>query len=41
VVIRSPIERPIRGATVNGKSAAFSSSEIVVRNLPASVTLRY
>jgi hypothetical protein len=41
LVIRSPLQRPIRGATVNGKPAAFSISEIVVRGLPASITLRY
>ena len=41
LVIRSPLERPIRGVTVNGKPVAFSGSEFVVRGLPASITLRY
>jgi hypothetical protein len=41
LVVRSPIDRPIRSATINGRDAGFSDSEIVVRGLPASITLRY
>jgi F5/8 type C domain len=41
LIIHSPVDRPIRGATVNGRDAAFKADEIVVRSLPASITLRY
>ncbi len=42
IVLRSPFARPIRSATVNGRSITPASpDEIVLRELPAEVTLRY
>ena len=41
LVVRSPFDRPLRGAIVNGRDTPFRGSEVVVRDLPASITLRY
>ncbi|HEX6534188.1 MAG TPA: discoidin domain-containing protein [Gemmatimonadaceae bacterium] len=42
VVVRSPVDRPIVAATVNGERAAVvDAREIVLRHLPAAVVLRY
>jgi hypothetical protein len=42
IVLRSPFARPIRSATLNGRSFTLASpDEIVLRELPAEVTLRY
>ncbi len=41
LVIRSPATRSLRGATINGKAVAAGKDEVIVRSLPATVTLRY
>ena len=42
VVLASPYDRPIRAATVNGRRATIApSGDIVIRRLPANVTLWY
>jgi hypothetical protein len=41
LVVRSPFDRPLRGATVNGKAIQTSKSEVLVRTLPVSLVLRY
>ena len=37
----SPLDRPLRSAVVNGKASAFEATELVLRELPAEVTLGY
>jgi hypothetical protein len=43
IALRSPYDRRIRSATVNGRAAAISreGSEVVVKTLPATVVLSY
>ncbi len=43
IALRSPYDRRIRSATVNGRAAAVSrdGSEVVVKTLPATVVLSY
>ena len=42
VVLRSPLERPIRRARVNGRAAPVRAGrEVVIRALPADVVLEY
>ncbi|HEU4586249.1 MAG TPA: hypothetical protein VFR95_10890, partial [Gemmatimonadaceae bacterium] len=43
IALRSPYDRRIRAATVNGRAAAVSrdGSEVVVKTLPATVVLSY
>jgi F5/8 type C domain len=43
IVLRTPLERPIRRATVNGRRAAVSAdgTEVVVRAVPADVVLEH
>ena len=41
LIVRSPIDRPLRGATLNGKAMQVRGSDVLVRTLPASVVLRY
>jgi hypothetical protein len=40
-VIRSPLDRPIRSATLDGESIASSATEVVIRRLPATLVFRY
>jgi hypothetical protein len=42
IVVRSPLERPIRRATVNGRAVRVASpDEVVVRQAPAEIVLYY
>lgn len=41
LIIRSPFNRPIRSATLDGRRIASTGSEVVIRTLPASLVLRY
>ncbi len=41
VVVRSPLDRPIRRATVNGRAARAGEHEITVRRLPAEIVLEH
>lgn len=41
IIVRSPYDRPIRGAKLNGKKTRFSNSEVILRSLPARLMLRY
>jgi hypothetical protein len=43
IVLRSPYDRRIRSATVDGRAAAVSGdqTEVVVKELPATVVLSY
>jgi hypothetical protein len=41
VVVRSPLDRPIRRATVNGRAMRPSEHEITVRRLPAEIVLEH
>ena len=41
IAIQSPIARRMASATVNGAIATISGAEIIVRNVPAEVVIRY
>lgn len=41
IVVRSPRDAPLRGATVNGRAVPFTGGAVVVRELPAVVEMRY
>ena len=42
IVFRSPIDRPIASASVDGNAVSLSSSrEVVIRHLPATINLTY
>ena len=42
IVFRSPVDKPIASATVNGSAVSLSSSdEVVIRHLPATINLTY
>ncbi len=41
VVVRSPLDRPIRRATVNGRAVRPSDHEITVRRLPAEIVMEH
>jgi hypothetical protein len=41
LVVKSPIDRPIRSASVNGRNVASKPTEIVLRSLPASLVIRH
>jgi hypothetical protein len=41
IIVRSPYDRPIRGATLNGKKTRFNTSEVILRSLPAILMLKY
>ena len=41
IVVRSPLERAVRSATIGGRSAPLRDGAVVVRRLPADVILRY
>ena len=41
IVVRSPIDRPITFATVDGNSVIAGAGEIVVRRVPAIIVFRY
>ena len=41
LVIQSPLDRPVRGMSLNGKQLVLIGHRFVIGTLPASVTLRY
>jgi hypothetical protein len=41
VIVRSPADRPVRRALVNGKQVAATKGEVVVHSLPATITFKY
>jgi hypothetical protein len=41
LIVRSPIDRPIRSASMNGRPIASKSTEVVLRSLPASLVIRH
>jgi len=41
LIVHSPIDRPIRSASVNGHSVASKPTEVVLRALPASLVIRH
>jgi hypothetical protein len=42
IVFRSPMDRPIASAMVNGSTVSLSTSgEVVIRHLPATIDLAY
>ena len=41
LVVRSPSDRPLRQAVVNGASVKPGTGEVIVRSLPAVITFRY
>jgi F5/8 type C domain len=41
IVIRSPLDRPIRAANIDGRAIAFTPTETVIRSVPANVTLEF
>ena len=41
LIVRSPADRPVRQAMVNGSVARTDAGQVVVRRLPAVVTFRY
>jgi len=42
IVFRSPVDRPIVSARVDGSTVSFSSSgDVVIRHLPATINLAY
>jgi hypothetical protein len=41
VVVRSPLSRPIRRATVNGHPASASAEQVIINRLPAEIVLEH
>jgi hypothetical protein len=41
IIVRSPADRPIKRALVNGKPVTTGKGEVVVRSLPATIRFGY
>jgi len=41
LIIRSPLDKSIKSASMDGHTVPSSSTEVIVRKLPASLDLRY
>jgi hypothetical protein len=41
IVLRSPVDRPIASATVDGRAVSPSNGEVVIHRLPATINLTY
>ena len=39
IILHSPLERPVRTATVNGRAATFTANTVTVDQFPAEVEL--